>query len=46
MSKHQKRQRKWMLLFRFGGEQAVHLYEPLRKCELNSRLRAGWKLID
>jgi hypothetical protein len=46
MSKHHKRQRKWTLLFRIEDGQAVHLYEPLKKYELNSRLRHGWEVID
>jgi hypothetical protein len=46
MSKHTKRQRKWTLLFRYEGDIAVHLYEPLKKYELDSRLRHGWKVID
>lgn len=28
---------------RFG--RAVYRYEPLRKCELNSRIRKGWKVV-
>ncbi|WP_181444515.1 hypothetical protein [Bacillus sp. 03113] len=40
-----KRQRKWTLLFRFEEECTVYLYEPLRKCDLNARLRDGWKKI-
>jgi hypothetical protein len=46
MAKKRKRGRKWRLLFRFEGDQAVHLYEPLRKDDLKSRLRDGWVLID
>ncbi|ODA18213.1 hypothetical protein A5N86_05990 [Geobacillus thermoleovorans] len=25
--------------------QAVYRYEPLQKCELNSRIRKGWKVV-
>ncbi|XQY90667.1 hypothetical protein ACNRWW_14165 [Metabacillus sp. HB246100] len=40
-----KRKRKWYLLFRFENGQKVHLYEPLQKHDLNSRLRSGWKKV-
>lgn len=39
-----KRRRKWYLLFRWENGQAVHLFEPLQKHDLNSRLRDGWKI--
>ncbi|WP_205439386.1 hypothetical protein [Halobacillus ihumii] len=39
-----KRKPKWYLLFRFEDGQAVHVYEPLRKDELNAKKRRGWKV--
>jgi hypothetical protein len=39
-----KRQAKWYLLFRKENGQAVFLYEPLKKYELESRLRKGWTI--
>ena len=46
MAKKRKRQPKWMLLFRCEDGQAVYIYEPLKKYEIKSRLRAGWKVIN
>lgn len=46
MPKHRKRQRKWMLLFRWEEGYPVYLYEPLKNGELQSRIRKGWKLIN
>lgn len=43
--KKRKRKAKWYLLFRREDGQAVYRYEPLRKCELNSRIHKGWKVI-
>ncbi len=36
-----KRKRCWYLLFRMEDGRAVHLYEPLRKYEVLSRLSMG-----
>lgn len=44
--KHRKRRAKWYLLYRREDGQAVYRYEPLRKCELNSRIRKGWKVVQ
>jgi len=41
-----KRKPKWILLFRLEEGRPVYLYEPLRKYELQSRLRKGWVVID
>ncbi|UTW71045.1 hypothetical protein KHA80_14190 [Anaerobacillus sp. HL2] len=41
-----KRKPKWFLLFRREDEQAVYCYEPLKKYELQSRLKKGWKVIQ
>jgi hypothetical protein len=43
--KKQKRKRKGYLLFRVEDGQKVWLYEELRKCELTSRIRKGWKVV-
>lgn len=43
--KKQKRKRKGYLLFRIEDGQKVWLYEELRKYELNSRIKQGWKLV-
>lgn len=40
-----KRKAKWYLLYRRENEQSVYLYEPLKKYELQSRLRKGWKRV-
>ncbi|MDQ0268903.1 hypothetical protein [Cytobacillus purgationiresistens] len=39
-----KRQRKWMLLFRKEEGQAVYLYERLQKHDLKRRLKDGWRI--
>lgn len=39
-----KKQPRWYLLFRIEDGQAVHLYEPLKKYELVSRIRNGWRI--
>jgi hypothetical protein len=46
MAKKTKRKPKWTLLFQFEDGNQVFLYEPLKKYEINSRMRAGWKVID
>lgn len=46
MSSHRKRQRKWVLLFRWEEGQKVYLYEPLKNGELKSRIRKGWQAIN
>ena len=43
--KHRKRKAKWYLLFRVEDGQKVWLYEELRKYELNSRIKKGWKVV-
>lgn len=40
-----KRKRRWYLLFRMEDGRAVHLYEPMRKYELLSRLKNGRRVI-
>lgn len=45
MASKRKRQARWFLLFRIEGDLEVYLYEPLRKDELKSRLRKGWKRV-
>ncbi|WP_187119695.1 hypothetical protein [Numidum massiliense] len=45
MAKKRKRKRKWFLLFRLEDGRQVYLYEPLRKYELKSRLRKGWRVV-
>lgn len=45
MASKRKRQARWYLLFRMEDGQKVYLYEPLKKGELNSRLRKGWKRV-
>lgn len=40
-----KKQPRWYLLFRMEDGRAVHRYEPLRKYELLSRLKNGWRVI-
>ncbi|WP_167359663.1 hypothetical protein [Parageobacillus thermantarcticus] len=44
--KKRKRRAKWYLLYRREDGQAVYRYEPLQKCELNSRIRKGWKVVQ
>ena len=44
--KRGKRKRKGYLLFRVEDGQKVWLYEELQKCELNSRIRKGWKVVQ
>jgi hypothetical protein len=44
--KKQKRKRKGYLLFRVEDGQKVWLYEELRKYELDSRIRKGWKVVQ
>lgn len=39
-----EKQPRWYLLFRIEDGQAVHLYEPLKKYELVSRIRNGWRV--
>ncbi|WP_176473322.1 hypothetical protein [Niallia circulans] len=46
MAKKRKRQARWFLLYRIEDGQEVYLYEPLRKYELNSRIRNGWEIIN
>ncbi|WP_192813513.1 hypothetical protein [Anoxybacillus gonensis] len=43
--KRRKRKAKWYLLYRKENRDAVYVYEPLRKYELQSRIRRGWKVI-
>lgn len=40
-----KRSKRWFLLYRIEDGKRVHLYEPLKKYELLSRIRKGWKII-
>lgn len=40
-----KRKRCWYLLFRMEDGRAIHLYEPLRKYEVLSRLSMGGGLV-
>lgn len=44
--KRRKRKAKWYLLYRRENHDAVYVYEPLRKCELRSKIRRGWKVIE
>ncbi|GGP07314.1 hypothetical protein [Oceanobacillus neutriphilus] len=41
-----KRKPKWVLLHRIEDGRNVYLYEPLRKYEIQSRIRKGWKVIE
>lgn len=41
--KARKRSKRWFLLYRLEDGQSIHLYEPLKKYELLSRIRKGWK---
>ncbi|MCY7470505.1 hypothetical protein MCZ05_13830 [Bacillus safensis] len=40
-----KRSKRWFLLYREEDGQRIHLYEPLKKYELLSRIRKGWRII-
>jgi hypothetical protein len=40
-----KRKAKCYLLYRRDEGQAVYRYEPLKKYELDSRIRKGWKMV-
>lgn len=40
-----KRSKRWFLLYREEDGQRVHLYEPLKKYELQSRIRKGWRIV-
>jgi hypothetical protein len=40
-----KRKAKWYLLYRREDGQAVYRYELLKKYELDSRIRKGWKVV-
>lgn len=40
-----KRSRRWTLLFRMEDGYSVHVYEPLRKYEIDSKRRKGWRVI-
>ncbi|MEB3752504.1 hypothetical protein EP10_003419 [Geobacillus icigianus] len=44
MSKRKRRLR-WYLLYRREDGQAVYRYEPLKRYELDSRIRKGWKVV-
>ncbi|WP_269432524.1 hypothetical protein [Bacillus sp. FJAT-18017] len=41
-----KRGARWYLLYRREEDNRVYVYEPLKKYELNSRIRKGWKRIS
>lgn len=41
-----KRSKRWFLLYRKEDGQRVHLYEPLKKYELVSRIKKGWRVVE
>lgn len=46
MAKERKRFRKWVLLFRNEEGKSVYIYEPLRKKQLETKIKNGWEIIE
>lgn len=42
---NRKRKAEWILMYRKEEGKNVYIYEPLKKFELQSRKRKGWKRV-